>query len=351
MAESSVEAGKKVRPRTEAAPAIQRMVETMVLKPEHRVLCYGCGRGADVLWLKRRGFHAVGYDPHPPFGYTDSPEGVYDFVFLVYLMTRLRSDGNRRGAIEKALECARPGGHLVVVSRSWAGFPGENGGDALLRPFQELVEGLEFEAVEALEALEEDPSVCVVGKRSGVYKPRNPVAWVEDARELEEVCGAIRREPYVALDVETTLEEPRKLCTIQLATESHTWIVDALAVGDLDPVKGLLEDGGVEKIIHNAMFETQMFAKHAIRIVNVLDTLPESRKKYRRKNVLGGHKLGTVCERELGVFLDKALQTSDWTVRPLTQAQLDYAAVDAEVLVALRRVFRPPSPPENLELF
>ena len=49
--------------------------------------------------------------------------------------------------------------------------------------------------------------------------------------------------------------------------------------------------------------------------------------------------------------MDKRLQTSDWTQRPLSPGQLDYAAVDAEVLLDLYHVFKPPKPPENLDLF
>jgi ATP-dependent Lhr-like helicase len=46
-----------------------------------------------------------------------------------------------------------------------------------------------------------------------------------------------------------------------------------------------------------------------------------------------------VCERELGITLDKASQTSNWGRRPLDADQLRYAALDAEVLLALHARF------------
>lgn len=45
--------------------------------------------------------------------------------------------------------------------------------------------------------------------------------------------------------------------------------------------------------------------------------------------------MAMVCERELGIALDKNEQTSDWAQRPLSDEQLRYAALDAEVLLAL----------------
>ncbi len=42
-----------------------------------------------------------------------------------------------------------------------------------------------------------------------------------------------------------------------------------------------------------------------------------------------------VCERELGIELDKTEQTSDWTLRPLSKRQMAYAALDVEVLPPL----------------
>ena len=42
-----------------------------------------------------------------------------------------------------------------------------------------------------------------------------------------------------------------------------------------------------------------------------------------------------VCERELGIELDKTEQTSDWSARPLSKRQMAYAALDVKVLPPL----------------
>ena len=79
----------------------------------------------------------------------------------------------------------------------------------------------------------------------GIYAPQHPVKWIDDPEEFAALCTRLAREPMVALDVETTLEEPRVLCTIQLGIPGQTWVVDALAMRDLRPVKDLLENAQV----------------------------------------------------------------------------------------------------------
>jgi ribonuclease D len=46
-----------------------------------------------------------------------------------------------------------------------------------------------------------------------------------------------------------------------------------------------------------------------------------------------------VCQRELGIVLDKTRQKSNWSKRPLDVEQFTYAARDAEVLLALHERF------------
>lgn len=344
---------RSAKMREEPAQALQRLIEASLLDNSDRVLCYGCGRGIDVNWLRMRKFQTEGYDPYPAFGYADLPKGRFHQVFLIFLMARLKTDEARRAALSKAGDFVRPGGYLVLVSRTWPRLLAEaglRGKDGLLTYFGGLLDEALFEPMELTEMETDDGSVTLRARRRGTYEPRNPVTWISDQFETEALCERLQREPMVALDVETTLVEPRVLCTIQLGIAGHTWIVDALALDDLSPIKRLMENPQIEKVIHNSFFEEQMFGKHQIKIHNIFDTLHASRKKHKGAGV-DGHKLGDVCERELGIFLDKTNQTSDWTQRPLRPDQIAYAAIDAEVLVALYPKFQPPKLPEAMPLF
>ena len=111
-------------------------------------------------------------------------------------------------------------------------------------------------------------------------------------------------------------------------------MIDPFAVGSLDPIRDVLTGQAPMKVIHNARFEQRVLAAVGIELGGVFDTLEASRRA-RGRDALGGHGLAMVCERELGFTLDKGEQTSNWSRRPLDAEQLRYAALDAEVLLAL----------------
>ena len=106
-------------------------------------------------------------------------------------------------------------------------------------------------------------------------------------------------------------------------------------------VLGVLQDCGnqnITKVIHNAPFERRILGSVGLELHGVFDTLTESR-RLRGYSAIEGHSLAAVCHRELGVTLSKNLQRSDWQRRPLTTSQLEYAALDAEVLLAIHDKF------------
>lgn len=163
--------------------------------------------------------------------------------------------------------------------------------------------------------------------------PRNEVQWVDTPAALRAVSKDLLGADVVGLDVETALDFGT-LCLVQIATRTRTYLIDPFAVGDLKPLIDVLNGSRPMKVIHNARFERRILASVGIAIEGVFDTLEVSRRT-RGADALGGHSLAMVCERELGIALDKSSQTSNWSRRPLDADQLRYAALDAEVLLAL----------------
>ncbi len=256
---------------------------------------------------------------------------------------------SQSSVLRESVSWVRPAGLLLAVYDGDGLFDAISS-DAAITQLTTCLGKEELHSIRLLPRVEGSSAFGIILKKGGAYKPRNKVAYIDTPDGFTQCCEGLMGEKCLGLDVETTLKEPRILCTTQLATESRVYILDMLPIKELSPLKRLMENKAVLKIIHNKAFEQKVLGQYGIQIHSVYDTLQEARKR-RKKNQVGGHKLGEVCERELGIYLDKSLQASDWTTRPLSPEQLDYAAADAEVLMRLYRLYVPPPPPETMTLF
>ncbi|KAI3800232.1 hypothetical protein L1987_35543 [Smallanthus sonchifolius] len=75
------------------------------------------------------------------------------------------------------------------------------------------------------------------------------------------------------------------------------------------------------------------------RVEPFLDIATIYHKQMRRKTK-GTKSLSFICQELLGISLSKELQCSDWSLRPLTQDQMTYAALDALCLIHIFDVFQ-----------
>lgn len=179
--------------------------------------------------------------------------------------------------------------------------------------------------------------------------PQNPIIWIDNHENMIDALRKIQGEKEIGLDVETTLDDPPRLCTIQIATREKNYVFDALALQDLQPLFRILEDPGTVKIIHYAPFEIGVLGSLGVEIRNVFDTFRASQKLRGKRNRYY-HSLAAVCRRELNHSLNKMYQQSDWSRRPLPFEQLQYAALDAEIMLTLYDVFKAETPQLDLPL-
>jgi hypothetical protein len=82
------------------------------------VLDHGCGRGADVAHYRSAGLDAEGFDPHDGFGWPRPERTGFDLVTSMFVLNVLPDPWQRIQALKDAASFARPGGHVVVVTRS-----------------------------------------------------------------------------------------------------------------------------------------------------------------------------------------------------------------------------------------
>ena len=327
------------------------MTSAGLFNKKDRILCCRDPEDAMGTWLKRQRFkvETVSVEDLTSLRNVGSPR-LFDVVLMTLEQHELPPEPKLEQQLHEGYGILKPGGRFLLCCRGMELFAAASAKTAR----QHLSDFFAEESVASITQLQPVtpvPADIILIKKGGAYKPRLPVHYVDAPSDFQKVCDMLSKETVLGLDVETTLKEPRILCTVQLSTEKEVYLIDALPMKDLTPLKMLMENKDVLKIIHNKTFEEKVLGHYGIQINNIYDTLIESRKRHKKNKDGMGNKLGEVCERELGIYLDKSLQASDWTSRPLTQGQRDYAAADAEVLLQIYRLFVPPPVPENLELF
>lgn len=146
-------------------------------------------------------------------------------------------------------------------------------------------------------------------------------------------------QPWLTLDTEFVRVDTYypKLCLIQVGDAEQAVCVDTLALADLGPLLDALYAPGSIKVFHAAAQDLEILVRLRGRCPQPLfDTQIAA-------TLLGiGDQIGYagLIEKRLGITLDKSLSRTDWARRPLSDAELAYAAADvahlATVFLALQ---------------
>src|SRR3981189_2328317 len=146
--------------------------------------------------------------------------------------------------------------------------------------------------------------------------------------DLAAVCARLAKHPVVTVDTEFLRETTYYplLCVVQMASAEDAVVIDTLARGiDLKPFFDLMANEKVLKVFHAARQDIEI-VWHRANIVPhpIFDTQVAAM-------VLGhGDSISydQLVQRITGDMLDKSNRFTDWTRRPLTDAQMTYALSD-----------------------
>lgn len=163
--------------------------------------------------------------------------------------------------------------------------------------------------------------------------------YITDALEAGDALASLRSASLIGLDTETfwdVKDGKSRMSLIQLAAAgSEVLVIDALATG-VEPVRALVEEPAVRMAAHNARFDQMILRGENLSPTTFVDTLSLSRSALS----LPSHSLASVSGHLFGLPLDKTLQSSNWRRRPLTRAQLEYAAKDAHITLLVYEELR-----------
>jgi len=146
--------------------------------------------------------------------------------------------------------------------------------------------------------------------------------------ELSAVCERLASHPFVTVDTEFLRETTfwPKVCVIQLASPEEAVAIDALAEDlDLSPFFALMANENVTKVFHAARQDLEIVWRLARIIPSPLfDTQVAAM-------VCGFGDQASYVELAKAIArasLDKSSRFTDWSRRPLSEAQIDYAIAD-----------------------
>jgi ribonuclease D len=155
--------------------------------------------------------------------------------------------------------------------------------------------------------------------------------FIDTPQALTAFCASLRGSEWLALDTEFIREKTYypQLCLVQVGVPGRYACIDPLALTDLQPLYDLLYDSAITKVLHACAQDLEIFVHLTGRVPGpIFDTQLAA-------PLLGlAEQIGyaNFVKEMLNVELDKAQTRTDWSRRPLSAAQLTYAADDVRYL-------------------
>ncbi|MBA3582485.1 MAG: ribonuclease D [Gammaproteobacteria bacterium] len=157
---------------------------------------------------------------------------------------------------------------------------------------------------------------------------------ITSAAELTTFAQLLNTSSWITIDTEFVREKTYypELCLIQIGNAEHSAVIDTQAFDDLSGLENLLFNPNIIKVVHAASQDMEIFYYRFKRMpAPMFDTQQAAA-------LLGfGEQIGyaNLVEKLLGVIVDKSQTRTDWSKRPLSEAQIEYAADDVRYLAQI----------------
>ena len=164
----------------------------------------------------------------------------------------------------------------------------------------------------------------------------SPITNTED---LIAFCDLLKAAPFITVDTEFMRETTYwpKLCLIQAASSDHAAIIDPMAKDiNLKPFLDILADESILKVFHACRQDMEIFVNLGVTPKPIFDTQVAAMAAGYGDQVA----YDSLVRQKLKIDIDKGSRFTDWTRRPLSDQQLQYALGDvthlAKVYIRLR---------------
>ena len=173
---------------------------------------------------------------------------------------------------------------------------------------------------------------------SSFHRQAGTCEIITSALRLAEVAALLSRQTEIAVDMEMdSLHHYReKVCLVQVSTRQQSWLIDPLALSNLEPLAAPLANPEIVVVMHGSDYDIRSLHRdYGIEVTNLFDTMIAAR-------FLGLTEFGlaALLKARFGIELDKKYQKADWSKRPLSREMCAYAAADTSDLLPLYDQFR-----------
>ncbi|MCH2037480.1 MAG: ribonuclease D [Rickettsiales bacterium] len=161
---------------------------------------------------------------------------------------------------------------------------------------------------------------------------KTEITMISSSEALKEFCFSLKHDDFITVDTEFLRDKTYYpvLCLIQIAGKEHSALIDVLAEGiDLAPVAELMQDQNILKVFHAASQDIEIFYKLTNHIPSPIFDTQIAAMVCGYGDAVGYSKL---VESIVGASVDKKERFTNWSQRPLTHKQQQYALSDVTYL-------------------
>lgn len=155
---------------------------------------------------------------------------------------------------------------------------------------------------------------------------------IDTDEKLKKFCNILKKQSFITVDSEFIREHCYypKLCLLQVAYDGDSAVIDPLANIDLSPFFDILQNPDIVKVFHSGRQDIEIFYNLTGKTPkNVFDTQIAAMVCGFSENIGYGNLVHDIVH----IDLDKSQRLTDWSLRPLDEAQLQYAVCDVTYLV------------------